>query len=111
MQGGKKETEDTRAKRTHIPITARLHNALDVPLSCASNMSHVQLSGGRQAIGEGCESVIRYTDDTVVLRVREGYVHLCGKQLQMESLISDRITVYGIIHTVTIKKEAEAENV
>ncbi len=111
MQSEKKEPGDIREKRRRVPLTERLHDALDVPLTCATNVSYVELFGGRQAVVGGCESVVLYTEEEVVLRVRDGYIRLLGGHMEMQSLIGDRITVRGEIHTVSVQKTAEAGKV
>ena len=95
--------------RRHIPLSQRLHEALDFPLEGFANVTRVEVLGKHEAIAEGCESVLIYTADSIVLRMRKGYVRISGKDLEMESLIGDRITVRGIIYAIYLCETEKAE--
>lgn len=107
MQTDKVQRQNRRDKKRRPPLSDRLRNALEVPFACAAGMSSVELYGGRQAVIGGCESVLTYSEEEIVLRVKEGNVHLLGKRMEMQSLICDCISVRGEIHTVTIEKSME----
>lgn len=105
MQSEKKEKQKRR------PALARLHDALDVPLEGISNVSRIEIVGGCEAIVDGCDCVLVYTADCVLVRVREGYARIVGRNLAMESLQHDRITVCGEIRAAYLCDTAEADTV
>ena len=97
-----------RGKR-HIPFSQRLHETLDFPLEGFKGITRVEVIGRHEAIAEGCECVLIYTAESIVLRMRKGYVRITGEELEMESLIGDRITVRGIIHAVHLCETDKTE--
>lgn len=105
MQSEKKEKQNRR------PALARLHDALDVPLEGIANVSRIEIVGGCEAIVDGCECVLIYTAECVLVRVREGYVRITGKNLAMQSLQHDRITICGEVRAVFLCDTAEARSV
>ena len=107
MQRDKVQRQNHQDKKKRPPLSDRLRNALEVPVACVAGMSSVELYGGRQAVVGGCESVLTYSEEEIVLRVKEGNVHLLGKRMEMQSLICDCISVRGDIHTITIEKAVE----
>ena len=83
-----------------IPWTERVRQILDVPLEGISNMSTVQIVGEREVSVTGCRCVLEYSTEQIVLRGHSGCIRICGRNLEMESLIGDRITVCGCVGAV-----------
>lgn len=83
-----------------IPWTERVRQMLDVPLEGISKLSTVQIVGDREVSVGGCRCVLEYSEEQIVLRGHSGCIRICGKGLEMESLIGDRITVCGCVSAV-----------
>ncbi len=98
------------SKRSRIPLSHRLHDVLDIPLDGISEVSRVEVLGRREVIIDGCDCVLIYTAECIVVRVREGYIRLKGKRLEMQSLQNDRVTVRGEIETVLLCEVLKAED-
>lgn len=79
---------------------ARLQQMMDVPLEGISNLSTVQIVGDREVSVTGCRCVLEYSTEQIVLRGHSGRIRICGTNLEMESLIGDRITVCGAVSAV-----------
>lgn len=101
---GKKKKSSDRGR-----IARRMRQMLDVPLEGITSLSTVQIVGDREVSVTGCRSVLDYTTERILLRVTSGHVMIQGECLEMESLLSDRITVCGRIHTVRTKMPQEGE--
>ena len=78
----------------------RMRDILDVPLEGISNWSSVQIVGDCEISVSGCEGVLIYMPDRVLLRGVSGNVLILGEHLEMHSLSGDRITVCGTIASV-----------
>jgi sporulation protein YqfC len=78
----------------------RMRDILDVPLEGISNWSTVQIVGDCEISVSGCEGVLIYMPDRVLLRGVSGNVLILGEHLEMHSLSGDRITVCGRIASV-----------
>ena len=83
-----------------IKWAERVRQIMDVPLEGISNLSTVQIVGDREVSVGGCRCVLEYSTEQIVLRVHSGCIRICGKDLEMESLIGDRITVCGCVSAV-----------
>ena len=82
----------------------RIRDTLDIPAEGISPIGVVELKGDREAVISGCCGVLEYGTETIILRVREGCVRIEGTHLEMQSLITDRITVHGVIGAVYLEK-------
>ena len=78
----------------------RMRDMLDVPLEGVSTWSTVQIVGDCEISISGCEGVLIYMPDRVLLRGVSGNVLILGEHLEMHSLSGDRITVCGKIASV-----------
>jgi len=91
-------------------MNERLRETLDIPTEGVLPISVVELKGDREAVISGCCGVLEYGTETIILRVREGCVRITGTHLEMQSLITDRITVHGVIDAVYLEKIPNGKN-
>lgn len=77
-----------------------MRDILDVPLEGVSAWNTVQIVGDCEISVSGCEGVLIYMPDRVLLRGVSGNLLIIGEQLEMHSLSGDRITVCGKIRCV-----------
>ena len=92
--GGRKNT------KRKIRWQERMRDMLDVPLEGLSALSTVQIVGDCEISVTGCQGVLIYMPDRILLRGVSGTVLILGDGLEMHSLSGDRITVCGRIQSV-----------
>ena len=83
-------------------LAAKLASVLDIPLEGISREYCITLNGRREAIVSGCIGVLLYTSEQIAIHCEGGDVSVCGKMLEIRSLIRDQITVQGEIGTVSV---------
>ena len=98
----KNDRDDT--DRAHS-FTNRLQEVLDVPLECVSSVSTIEIKGDDAVVVNGCGGVLLYAPEMIRMRGRDGTVTVHGSSLEMESLIGDRVTIHGKIHSVCLHEE------
>ncbi len=95
-----------------ITLSERLHEMLDVPLESISAVSVVEVCGNREVNVSGCEGVLEYDRERILLRVRDGIVLLRGREMEMHAFVQDRVTVSGFIDAVyPVKSKLYQENI
>lgn len=57
----------------------------------------IQLSGNRQALIDGCDGIVDYSPERVVLRAGRLTVHLLGRDLRLRVLTSATAVVEGFL--------------
>ncbi len=98
-----------KQKRAHLPLPHRLHEALDIPLEGFPGISRAEIIGKHEASVYGCECVLVYTAESILVRVKKGYIRIVGKDLEMQSLIGDCITVHGEIRSLSLSDRETTE--
>lgn len=61
------------------------------------NGSHIEIISNKSFTLEGCFGVVDYRDDYVKLKLKKGYVIICGKRLNITYYENETITLTGII--------------
>lgn len=77
-----------------------MRDILDVPLEGVTAWNTVQIVGDCEISVSGCEGVLIYMPERILLRGVSGNILILGEQLEMHSLSGDRITVCGRIFAV-----------
>ena len=68
----------------------------------------MEIRGRNSVIVRGCRRIIRYTTESVVLRVHKYTVEITGKRLTCISYLAGAVSVEGIVDSVGFVKGTEA---
>lgn len=60
----------------------------------------ISLTGNRSAVVDGCDGVMDYDDEKVILRTGRLTVRLSGRDLRLRRLTEDSAVIEGIIDRV-----------
>ena len=60
----------------------------------------VELLGNRTAVIDGCDGIIDYSDERVLVKMGRLMTELNGKSLRLKLLTEDSAVVEGFIHSV-----------
>lgn len=90
-QNGKEEAASPKAH------AARLGKLLDIPSSAVSGMCQMELSGNREAIVDGCQGIVEYDENTIVLQTDRMNLRFSGRGLQIRVLTHSSAIVEGFI--------------
>lgn len=84
-------------KNPKKPISQRICETLDIPVGTFGRISFLEAAGSRELCISGCESLVTYTDNRVVLDLCDGRLTVRGAALELHSFSGGRVSVSGRI--------------
>lgn len=87
------------------PIGQRVCERLDIPVGTLGKASFIEAVGSREITVSGCEGLLNYTDNEVVLRLCDGMVTVSGENLELRSFAGGRILVRGAVRCIRLGDE------
>lgn len=78
-------------------ILDSISRSLDLPQDAVSGYAHIEISGNKEAIVEGCQGVLEYSDSVIALNTGKLTVRICGCGLTIISMQSSQAIVKGVI--------------
>ena len=97
-------------KKSKKPLSQRLCEVLDIPVGTFGKISFIEAVGNRELCVDGCEGLVTYTDNTVILILCDGLLTVKGTELELKSFSFGRVSVSGIISSICYGEEGEAQN-
>lgn len=97
-------------KKTKKPISQRLCETLDIPVGTFGKISFIEAVGNREICVSGCEGLISYTDELIVLELCDGILKIKGSILEMQSFSGGRVSVNGIISDINYGEKGQTRN-
>ena len=73
-----------------------------IPPSSLGIESRVELNGSREVVLEGCEAVLEYNSENVVMRMCDGIVSIVGSNLEMTNYGDWTVTLNGSVSELSI---------
>ena len=83
--------KDCRTEKRSEKILDALSRNLDLPQDAVSGYAHIELSGNREAIIEGCRGVLEYSDCAI-----------CGCELTVVSMQNGQAVIKGVITSILL---------
>ncbi|MBE6772113.1 MAG: hypothetical protein E7547_08225 [Ruminococcaceae bacterium] len=71
--------------------------SLDLPQDAVSGYAHIEISGNREVIVEGCQGVLEYGESVIALNTGRLTVRICGCDLTIISMQNGQAIIKGII--------------
>ncbi|MBQ8551265.1 MAG: YabP/YqfC family sporulation protein [Clostridia bacterium] len=96
------------SKNRKKPLSQRICETLDIPVGTFGRISFIEAVSNRELCIDGCEGLITYTEDLVVLVLCDGLLTVKGSGLELRSFSGGRVSVSGIISTICYGAESEA---
>lgn len=97
LQGGKSVKNRKRSSNRAENIIESITRSLDLPQDAVSGYAHVEISGNREAIIEGCQGVLEYGDSLIALNTGRLTVRICGCGLTIVSMQNGQAIIKGTI--------------
>ena len=86
-----------KAKKT---ISQRICESFDIPVGTFGRCSSVEAVGNREVSICGCEGLVSYADDEVILNLCDNMMSVRGEGLTLRSFSGGRIAVCGRIDCI-----------
>ncbi len=83
------------------PISQRICETLDIPVGTFGKISFIEAVGNRELSISGCESLLAYTDECIVLALCDGNITVLGSGLELRSFSDGRVAVNGSISGIS----------
>lgn len=74
-----------------------ISRSLDLPADAVSGYAHIELSGNKEVIIEGCCGVLEYSDSIIALNTGRLTVRVCGCELTIVSMQNGQVIIKGTI--------------
>jgi len=87
-------------KRSPPKAAAIIAKEMDIPTAVLPGLSHIEIEGDREAVVEGCRSVLEYGEGLIRLNLGKNSVRLMGSDLLINSLNSEKAVITGTILSV-----------
>lgn len=95
------QKKKNREEKAH-PLTAKelMAKALELPQGIVPGNAHIELMGNREAVVEGCKSVLEYDETQICLNTGSGIVRFAGSDLSIRALNGEEASIEGFIATI-----------
>jgi sporulation protein YqfC len=88
---------ENQRKTTFMQKVAKV---MELPIDLVSGMSHMELSGNREAVVDGCNSVLEFDENIVRLSVGKYIIRFSGRGLILKELTQSSVVVEGFIISI-----------
>lgn len=97
-----KTDAETRAPNTGRTrrIAEKAVRALDLPADLFSGMLHIEMSGNREAVVDGCRGILVYDENIIRLNAGRCKLQFCGRGLCIRNLTRESVIISGFITSV-----------
>lgn len=78
-------------------LIERVGDELDFPAGAMPGTAHIEISGNREVIVEGCKGVLEYDEKTIRLNTGKLILRLEGSELTISALQAEQAIIRGNI--------------
>lgn len=73
---------------------------LDLPVDLVAGMAHLEFSGNREVVVEGCRGIAEYDENIVCLKMDKMTVRFMGRGLELRNFTDHSAIIDGFISSV-----------
>lgn len=95
------------AKRSKRTVAERLVGDHDIPPELLCGGCFIEIRGRNGVTVRGCRRIIRYTPESVILKMRKETLEVKGKRLTCITYLAGAVAVEGIVDSVGFLKRTE----
>lgn len=89
--------KDTAPQKTVVQKVAR---ALELPGDIAAGMAHIEMSGNREIVIDGCKNILEYDENVIKINAGKMTVRFCGRGLTLRNLSQDSAVIEGFVSSI-----------
>ena len=104
---GKGKRTDASDKKERM--VEALVGSCDVPPELLHGGCFIEIRGRNSITVRGCRKIVRYSTETIVLRMKSELVEIRGKRLTCLTYLSGAVAVEGLIDSVCFVKTHNGE--
>ena len=88
------------AKQKWAKLSEKINDSLEIPNAALPDVAQIELSGNREAMVDGCQGILQYTDSAIRLSTGRLIVRFTGSELRVCAMQSGQIRISGLIAAV-----------
>lgn len=81
-------------------ILQKVANVMELPIDLVSGMSHMEISGNRQAVVDECNSILEFDENIVRLSAGKYIIRFSGRGLTLKDFTQSSVVVEGFIISI-----------
>ena len=86
-----------REEKGNVRGLNKITSMLQLPAAVIAGVTHMEVSGNREVVLEGCGGIIEYTDEVVRVKTGKHITKFSGKHLEIKCIQIDSLVVQGFI--------------
>lgn len=83
-----------------MPKISRLARALEMPADVMKSTPHLELSGNRELLVEGCLGILSFDTEEISFSAGKYSIKVTGKDLFIRNFTADTVLVSGLLTSV-----------
>ena len=91
------EDDASQYKKTNME---KIESALELPSGIFAGLAHLELSGNREAVIEGCKGVLEFDENLVRINTGKMIIRFLGRNLTIRNLTEDSAVIEGYITAI-----------
>lgn len=99
-RAGRNALTEHAAEKNELTVREKLTQELEIPQAALRGVSHMELSGNREAIVEGCKGVVEYDEGVIRLNLGKHIVRFTGTELSIRTLTLEQAIITGNILSI-----------
>lgn len=76
----------------------------EIPYFTVTNHIHIEMFSNRHIVIDGNFSVLEYSDEIIMLKLKKGTLHMLGESLSISTVMEDKIVITGEIITISFDR-------
>lgn len=85
-------------RKNNIP--EKISEELGIPKTVVDGFNHIELFGNREAVVNGCEGILEYSEEKIKINMGKNTILFCGCDMCMKEYGSSQAKITGIIASV-----------
>lgn len=84
-------------------IDSVISSICDIPPQSISGVPQLEISGDGFVTVSGCTGIEEYTDELLLIKTKMNKIRIIGEKLNLSTFSEDRLSVSGLIKTVSFE--------
>lgn len=76
----------------------------EIPYFAITNQIHIEMFSNKHIVIDGNFSVLEYSDEIILLKLKKGTMELSGSKLSISTVMEDKIVILGNIFNISFDR-------
>lgn len=92
--------EEKNTPEFHVSFAEKAFKALELPVDTVSGLPHLELSGNREAVVDGCRGILEYDENIVRINAGKMVLRFTGRGFHIKNLKTDSVMIQGFFTSI-----------